>query len=244
MTAIRRVVPAVVLALLILGAWQVAGMTGHLPVTVPSPTAIGAAFAHSQRALAQNIAPTLSVAAAGFAAASLVSLGLAACAVSVPRVEAAIVSFGIIVDSVPLIALTPVLIVLFGIDTSARVVIAALACYLPILIGAIRGFRSPDSADRELFHVLAASPWTRLRLLSFPASLPHLLPAFKIAAPAALLGALVSEWAGAERGLGIQMTYAMFAFDAPQLWMTILTTCALALALYAAFALLERVLVR
>jgi ABC-type nitrate/sulfonate/bicarbonate transport system permease component len=244
----RRGVPAwapgVVLALALLVLWQLLGWSGRLPATVPAPLAIAAAFATHGSALAQHAVPTLATAGLGLAAATVVSLALAALATMLPRAEPPISGLGIILDSVPLIALTPVLIALVGIDSKARIVVAALACFLPILVGAIQGFRSVEREESELFRVLAASRWTRLRLLSLPAALPYLAAAFKIAAPAALLGALVSEWAGAERGLGIMMTYAMFAFDAPQLWVTILATCLIAVALYGALAALERVVVR
>lgn len=225
-------------------AWQTLGWLGWLPIVVPAPLAIIGTIPRSGYALLLNAEPTIGIAATGFLVALAVSLALASLGSAVRRTATPIQAAAVALDSVPLIALTPVLTVVLGVDTRARVTIAALACFLPLLLGAARGLRSTDRELSELFHVLAAAPVTRLRLLSFPSALPHLLPALKIAAPAALLGALVAEWAGAERGLGIMMTYAMAAFDVPQLWLAILGTCAISLALYAALAGLEHLVLR
>lgn len=224
--------------------WQALGLLGWLPIVVPSPLAILATIPRSGPALLLNAGPTIGIAATGYLVALSVSLALASVGTVLRRTGSAIQAGGVALDSVPLIALTPVLTVLLGVDTRARVMVAALACFLPLLLGASRGLRSIDRGLSELFHVLAAPQATRLRLLAFPSALPHLLPALKVAAPAALLGALVAEWAGAERGLGIMMTYAMAAFDVPQLWLAILGTCAISLALYGALAGLERAVLR
>ena len=224
---------------LLLG-WQGLGWAGLLPIVVPPPLAILAALPRSGGPFLLHAGPTLGIAARGFLAALAVSLALAAAGTLVRRAGPVLSAGAVALDSVPLIALTPVLTVLLGVDGAARVTVAALACFLPILLGALRGFACVDASAAELFHVLAAGPAARVRLLLLPSALPHLLPALKVAAPAALLGALVAEWAGAERGLGIMMTYAMFAFDVPQLWLSILGTCIISLALYAGLAALER----
>ncbi len=226
--------------LLVLG-WQMLGWLGWLPVVVPAPLAILATVPRSGGAFLLHAGPTLATASTGFLLALVVALMLGVLSSIVRQLGPALSAAGIALDSVPLIAMTPVLTVLLGVGGSARVMIAALACFLPLLLGVLRGAESADRTADELFHVLAASRTTRLRLLLLPSALPFILSAFKIAAPAALLGALVAEWAGAERGLGIMMTYAMFAFDVPQLWLAILGTCALSLALYTAMAGFERV---
>ena len=227
-------------ALVLVVVWQTLGWFGWLPVVVPPPLAILATVPRSGGAFLLHAGPTLATASLGFLLALVVALMLATLSSLVRQLGPALSAAGVALDSVPLIALTPVLTVLLGVDGSARVMIAALACFLPLLLGALRGVESADRTIDELFHVLAASRATRLRLLLLPSALPFMLSAFKIAAPAALLGALVAEWAGAERGLGIMMTYAMFAFDVPQLWLAILGTCAISLGLYTAMAGLER----
>ena len=152
-------------------------------------------------------------------------------------------TYGVVVDSIPLIALTPILMVWLGNDIESRIVIATIACQFPLLVGAVQGLGAVDRSRSELFHVLSASGWQRLRLLALPSALPYLFSAMKIAAPLAVLGALIAEWVNAERGLGIMMVYALFSFDVPLVWLTIVAVCALAVIGYGVVAIGERLVV-
>jgi NitT/TauT family transport system permease protein len=127
---------------------------------------------------------------------------------------------------------------------ATRAIIAACACFFPILIGAVQGFKAVDEQASELFHVLSATPLQRFRLLAFPSALPFLFSGFKIAAPAALLGTIIAEWAGSNRGLGLFMLHALFAFQIEQVWASILVCSLLAVAAYGIVALAERAVIR
>ena len=121
------------------------------------------------------------------------------------------------------------------------VVIATIAALFPLLVGVVQGFKAVDRNVSELFHILAASRWQRLRKLAFPSALPYLFSALKIAAPLSVLGALIAEWVSADRGLGIMMIYALFSFDVPLAWLTILAVCFVATLAYGLVALAERI---
>jgi len=92
----------------------------------------------------------------------------------------------------------------------------------------------------ELFHVIAASRWQRLCKLALPSALPYLFAALKIAAPLALLGTLIAEWMGTDRGLGAMIVYALFSFNVPLAWLAIVTVCALSALAYGLIALAEQ----
>jgi ABC-type nitrate/sulfonate/bicarbonate transport system permease component len=89
-------------------------------------------------------------------------------------------------------------------------------------------------------HVLSASRLQTLRFLLIPSAVPYLFAGFKIAAPAAVLGAVTAEWAGAERGVGAMMLYALFSYDTPKVWLSVLLTCVLAAGGYGIVVLVER----
>src|SRR5262245_66020217 len=89
-------------------------------------------------------------------------------------------------------------------------------------------------------HVLSATRAQMLRFLLLPSALPYLFAGFKIAAPSAVLGAITAEWAGADRGIGAMMLYALFAYDTPKVWLSVVLTCILAAGGYAVWALIER----
>lgn len=237
---VRAALPpvAVVLALCVL--LEVLKRTGRLPITVPAPSEVAAAFAVSGGDLFYHAGPTVLSAASGFGIAFVLALAFGSAAIVWGRLEAGILRLGIMVDSIPLIALTPILMVWVGNGLAPRIVLATVASLLPMLVAVIQGFKSVDRNAEELFRVLAATRWQRLRKLALPSALPYLFAGLKIAAPLAILGALIAEWVSADRGLGIEMIYALFSFNVPLAWLTIVAVCVLAMLAYGIVALCER----
>jgi ABC-type nitrate/sulfonate/bicarbonate transport system permease component len=160
------------------------------------------------------------------------AIGLATVATLVKLTKPAIYNLAVLTYSVPLLALSPILVVWFGNGPTARVVIAAVSGFFPILVGAMQGLAAVDSRQAELFHALAASPWQRFRLLALPSALGFIFSGLKISAASVVLGAIVAEWAGAERGLGVMMAYALYAFNVEQVWLTTVVTVACAAGCY------------
>ena len=155
------VLPPLAVLALIIGSLEFAKSAGFLPVTVPAPSEVAAAFQRSYGDLFYHMAPTILSAVAGFFAAFAIALTLGAVATGWRRAETAIMRFGVILDSVPLIALTPILVVWVGNGLTARILIAAMAAQFPLLVGAVQGFKAVDRNVSDLFHLLAASRWQR-----------------------------------------------------------------------------------
>jgi ABC-type nitrate/sulfonate/bicarbonate transport system permease component len=186
----------------------------------------------------------LTTAGIGFFAALIVTMLAASLAVSLRAFYNPVYNVGILLHSIPVIALAPLLALWIGTGPAMRVVIAALACEFAMLVGMMQGLRAADKTQRELMHVMAATPFDTLRFLLVPAALPYLFAGFKIGAPAAILGAITAEWAGADRGVGALMLSALFAFDTPKVWLSVLLTCVLAAASYGIWAAIEQRAVR
>jgi ABC-type nitrate/sulfonate/bicarbonate transport system permease component len=241
--AILSVAAPLVILILLLSLVELLKGEGLLPITIAAPSEIANAFWQNGDDLFYHMGPTVASALAGFAGAIVIALSLGAVACSFRRAETAILGFGILVDSIPLIALAPILMIWVGNGIPARIVIAAIASLFPLLIGTIQGFKAVDRNAADLFHVMSAGRWQRLVKLALPSALPYLFAAFKIAAPLALLGALIAEWVSADRGLGIMMVYALFSFNVPLTWLTIVALCVLAIAAYGILAGLERLVV-
>ncbi len=222
---------------------ELVSVLGLLPITVPAPSEIWLDFAESPSVVFRHLGPTVGAAATGYALAALISITAAALATSFLWSRGFIYNLGVSIHAIPLIAATPLLVVWLGTGASTRVVIATLASYFPMLVGAMQGFGAVARTQDELFHVLAASRLQRLRLLVLPSSLPFLFAGFKIAAPSAVLGAIISEWTGAELGLGVLMIYSLFAFDVPKVWLSVIAACAIASIAYAFWALLEKIFI-
>lgn len=239
MTLLRSALPPALVLLAVLAGLEGAKAMGWLPITVPAPSQVVAVFPQQAADLAYHAGGTLRSAVAGYAIAAGVALVLASVALSAEATERPILSVGVLIDCVPLIALAPIFVIWVGQGPVLYITISAISAFFPLLLGMVQGLKASDRNARELFHVLAASRLQRLRLLALPSSLPFIFSALKIAAPLALLGALIAEWMGAERGLGAMIIYALFSFNVPVVWLTILTVCAISALAYGLIALIE-----
>ena len=217
---------------------------GVLPRSVPAPSQVWAKFMGNPVIIVRAVLDTGGKALLGYGVAMLVALFAASVATLLPPLRGPVYNFGVGLYSVPLIATVPLLALWLGTGSVAQTVIAGLACYFPMLVGAMQGFRAYEAASMELFHVYNASRWQILRYLVLPSSLPYLFAGFKLAAPVAVLGALTAEWAGAESGIGAILLGALFTYDTAMVWLTVLSSCLLAGAGYGVGAFCERIVGR
>jgi NitT/TauT family transport system permease protein len=169
---------------------------------------------------------SLRLAAAGFAAGVVVGFLLALAMQRLRMVERALLPYVVLSQTVPLIALAPLVygwsgnLTLFGLDWKPWMSVSAISAYLaffPVAVGALRGLSSPPPVQTELLRCYAASWWQTLIRLRLPASVPYLIPALKLAAAAAVVGAIVAEISiGLSGGIGrLIITYAQQATGDP-----------------------------
>jgi ABC-type nitrate/sulfonate/bicarbonate transport system permease component len=222
---------------------EVSKRVNWLPVYVPGPSEVFTAMRSNPSVVYSNLGPTLHKAATGYAIAAVVSIVAASVAILIRALYGTIYNIGIGLHSIPIIATAPLLALWLGNGPQVQIVIAALACQFPMLVGAMQGLQAADAKQRELMHVLSASPLQTLRFLLIPSALPYMFAGLKVAAPAAVLGAVTAEWAGADRGVGALMLYALFSYDTPKVWLSVLLTCLLAAGGYGVWALAEKLLV-
>jgi NitT/TauT family transport system permease protein len=239
-----RVPSAVTLPVLSLvvavGAIELMGRNGLLPVFVPSPSAVLMLVWEKPKLLLDNLWPTALTALTGYAVAAAIALTAAAIASMIGALYTPIYNFGVTLQSIPIIATAPLLALWLGTGPSMHVVIAALTSQFAMLVGAMQGFRAAEERQRELLHALSATPLQTFRYLVLPSALPYLFAGFKVAAPSAILGAVTAEWAGADRGLGAMMLYALFSYDTIKVWLSVAAACLLAAGGYGIVALAER----
>jgi ABC-type nitrate/sulfonate/bicarbonate transport system permease component len=166
---------------------------------------------------------------------------LAVAFVQIPLVERALLQLALASYCLPVIAIGPVLAVLFSGDTS-KVILAALSVIFTTLVGALVGLRSADSTSLDLIRAYGGGSWTQLWKVRLRASLPSLFAGLRIAAPAAMLGAIVGEYLGAESGLGVAMINSQQSLAVERTWGIALVATALSGAAYALTALIGRLL--
>lgn len=212
---------------------------GWTPSTIASPLQIARGVTAHAGLLWYHLEPTLLVAVTGFLVAMVLALALAALVTVFRRLETTVMTVGTVIDSVPMIALAPVLVIWMGLTLPMRITITTVICLFPIFVSVVQGLKSPPETANELFVNLAATPMQRFRLLAFPYALPYLFVGLKISAPLAILGALIAEWTGAERGLGVYMLNAMFGLRVTELWSAVFVACAVSTGAFLLVSLFE-----
>ena len=138
----------------------------------------------------------------------------------------------VLLQAIPLIAVAPIVIVWFGFGPLAKILVVAFVCFFPIAVNAFEGFRSVDPSYRELLDTFGASRGARYRHLYVPASVPGILSGAKIAATYSVLGAVIGEWLGGSRGIGVYMTRAQRSFRNDRLFAAIVIVMVLSLGLF------------
>jgi ABC-type nitrate/sulfonate/bicarbonate transport system permease component len=159
--------------------------------------------------------------------------------VFLPPIQPGLLRLAVVVHAIPVVALAPVLISLLPLDLIPAA-LASLAVYFTTLVATTTGFSAPRPAHDDLLTILGAQRRERFRHLLLPAALPVIVDGLKLAAPAAVLGAIIGEWLGAPKGLGPVLVAAMGNLRYQLLWATALTGVTLSLAAFGLLSLVHR----
>ena len=147
-------------------------------------------------------------------------------------------------QAVPVPVIAPLLILVLGFGLAPKVLLVALVCFFPVTINFYDGLRRVDPDASKLLRSFDATRWQSFRLLEAPAALPAAFTGLKVAAAVSVIGAVFAEWAGSDAGLGHALLTANGQLETPRAFAATFLLFALAVALYGAFALLERRVVK
>lgn len=226
-------------------AWQFLLPAAGVPAYVaPTPTQIFDVFIQQWPVLLANFTPTLIEALAGFAFGNLAAILLAVLFVYNRVVHAAYFPVVLFFNTIPILALSPIIILIFGIGITPKIIIASVICFFPTLVNMIRGLMSSSQNEEELLRVLSATPWETFWRLRWPRSLPMLFSSLRIASATAVIGAIVGEWIGADKGLGALIIQATFNYQSDKLYAAIVMSSSLSIGIFLTVVALERRVVR
>ena len=235
-----RFLPPLVIIAAVMGGWEAASQWFGLPdYILPAPSRIWNAFITNPALFTRHAPITILEAAMGFVIGNGIAIFLAIAFVHSRTVERAIYPMAVGMRSIPFVALAPILIIWMGHGLAPKVTIAALVSFFPTLVNMVRGLRSVDREAFELMHTLSATRWQVLWKLRWPSATPFLFSALKISAAGTVLGAVVAEWIGSDRGLGYLVVMSTYEFRIPLLWAVIAVTSSLALTLFGMVILAE-----
>ena len=143
--------------------------------------------------------------------------------------------------SIPLVAMTPLINVVFGRGITGTAVIAGLVVFFPTLVTIAFGLRSASRQATELCKVYGAGRWTIAQKVMLPSSLPAFFAAARISVPGAIVGAMIAEWLSTGRGLGYAMAVDPNAFDYGHLWASVVVLTVVSVLMYFALAAIEAI---
>ncbi len=195
--------PAVGVFLLLGAGWELGARWAQVPAyLLPSPGAIVARLLASPELFASAALMTLAEALAGLALASLAGLTAAVVMAHRPWAERALFPLAVAVKVTPMVAIAPLLVLWLGFGPAPKIVVAALISFFPIVSNALIGFRAVNPRTLDLLRSLDATPVEIFWRLRLPHALPYLFSAYKVSTALCVVGAVVSEWVGAEAGIG------------------------------------------
>lgn len=191
-----------------------------------------------------QILATLSIAFVGFLIGSTVGLCVATIIHLFPKLKETFYPFIILSQNIPIIVLAPLLVIWFGFGTLPKFIIITLACFFPIAISTLSGL---EHTSRELMYymkMMGASKSQIFWKLQLPHAIPSIISGLKISATYSVMAAVVSEWLGAQKGIGVFMTIATSSYKTASVFVAIIITMLLSLVFFGMILLLEKGLSR
>jgi ABC-type nitrate/sulfonate/bicarbonate transport system permease component len=235
--------PALVLGAALL-VWQYYAAHSTLGSDVlPTPGQVVRSGVSDRVNLWDNTLPTLRATALGFALSLAVGFVLSVIVDLASWLRVAIMPVLIISQTLPLIAIAPLMILWFGFGTLPKVLIVALVTFFPITVSLVEGYASADPGAQTLLWTMGASRLRTFRTLRLPAAGPYFFAGLRIAITYAVVAAIFAEYAGAESGLGIYMQEAKNSFRTDLVLAAVAVCAAITLVLFALTYLLERLLI-
>lgn len=237
----KNYLPAVAAVLAVLLLWQLLATSGAVPsYMLPSPAEVLAVFPADTPLLFSHSLVTLQEAALGLAAGVTAGFAIAVVMDAFALLRRAIYPLLVLSQTVPVVAIAPLLVSWLGYDIAPKVVLVALVTFFPIAVGLLQGFQSVDPDEVALMRSMGASRWQVFRFVKIPGALPEFFSGLRIAVAYAVVGAVISEWLGGFSGLGVYMTRVQKAFAFDRMFAVIFVISALSLLLMLLVGLAER----
>lgn len=233
---------AVVLFVLL---WEGVELAGWFPPYLfPGPMTVAEALVSDWRIVWGHTVSTLGIAVTGFAIGCTVGLLIAFTLHLVPLLRAALSPLLVLSQNVPIVVLAPLLVVWFGFGLLPKIVLLTIVCFFPVAVSTLDGLARADRSMIGYMRMAGASRWQTFVKLELPWSLPSAFSGMKVSAAYSVLGAVVAEWVGAKKGLGVYLNLMKSGFQVDNMFVAIAVVAALSMGMFALVSALERRIVR
>jgi NitT/TauT family transport system permease protein len=221
--------------------WEAACVVLKVPnYLIPAPHRVLEKIVESWSLLYAHSLTSIAEIMLGFVLASVCALLCAIAMVHSKRIEAVLEPFLVVSQVIPKVALAPLFIIWFGHGILPKIIIAMMIAFFPVLVNAVVGLRSVDAEIVELMDSIAANRRQMFWRVRLPNSLPYIFPALKVAALLSIVGAMVGEFVGSDRGLGYLMIIGDVNLDTDLLFAALVVVTAFGMLIYAIIEAFER----
>lgn len=200
----------------LVGLWHLVVIGLELPAYIaPAPAAVARALyrGFASAVFVDHVTATVSATLIGFAIGCAIAFALGSAIALSRTLEYYVQPLVVMFQSLPKVALSPLILIWFGLGLTSKVVSAALVSFFPLMVNTIAGLRAADGDRVDLMRSLGASRWQIFRMLRVPGALPYVFAGLEIAMILSLIGAIVAEFVSAEKGLGVLMQGMGFNMD-------------------------------
>ena len=239
----RAAVPPVLSIVVLLLAWEYGTAAFHVPAfLLPPPSAVWSAVVGAWPTVLRHSWATLATVLMGFAASVAISLPLAVVIAGSRPVAAAVYPLLVITQSVPKVALAPILIVALGATALPRIIVTVLVAFFPLVVSSVAGLMATPPELMEMARSCRATRWQQLFRIQLPFAVPFVFAGLKVAVALCVVGAVVAEFVGADEGLGYLIQTSMAFFKVGLAFGAVVILAALGIGLFGVVAVAERVL--
>ena len=234
-----KVIP-VIFQVIILFIWQIAIDKWKVPQYIlPSPKEIILTLIDILPSITKHIYATLYEALVGFIISIVVALFLAILMDNVKLIKKCLYPILVVSQTIPIIAIAPLFVIWFGFGLLPKIIVVVLVCFFPIVISLIDGLESVDKDMINLLKTMGASKFQIFTLVKLPSSTVNFFSGLRIAATYSIMGAVIGEWLGGDKGLGVYMIRAKNSYALDKVFAVIIVIVILSMALFALLHVLQ-----
>lgn len=242
---IFRSLPALLSILAAFAAWEVyVRVSGISSLMLPAPSRVIDQMIQNREILWANTVPTIQATALGFACSLCVAFSLSIVIDFMPRVRRALFPIFVMSQTLPLVAIAPLVVLWFGFDLTPKIMLVALVTFFPMLVALVDGYESTDPEIEALLASMGASKRVIFKRARLPSAMPYFFAGLRISITYAVVAAIFAEYVGARAGLGIVILNAKNSFRPDLMLAAVVISSMLTLVLFAATAILQRIVLR
>ncbi|MGI6361122.1 MAG: ABC transporter permease [Bacillota bacterium] len=227
--------------LIVIIIWQIIAQSGVVPgYMLPAPLAVAQAFMADLSVLLGHLKVTLIEALAGLGLSIILGFMLALLMDRYETLKKAFYPLLVVTQTVPPIAIAPLLVLWFGFGLSPKILLIVVVCFFPIAVGFLHGFAAADADEMQLLRSMGANKRQIFRYIKLPSSLPYFFSGLKVSTAYCVVSAVIAEWLGGTAGLGVYMTRVRKSYDFESMFAVIILIAALSIVLMLAVTFLEK----